>query len=69
MDEIRDEVKTMLADPDLRGADMLFFCNKQDDPHAMSPAQITDHLQLNSIRDRQWYVQSTIATRGEETCK
>jgi ADP-ribosylation factor 1/2 len=31
----------------------------------MSPAEITDKLQLNTLRNRQWYIQSTCATTGD----
>ena len=32
---------------------LLVFANKQDLPNAMSPAEITDKLQLNTLRNRQ----------------
>ena len=44
---------------------LLVFANKQDLPNAMNAAEITDKLGLHSLRQRQWYIQSTCATSGE----
>ena len=50
---------------ELRNAVLLVFANKQDLPNAMTAAEITDKLGLHSLRQRQWYIQSTCATSGE----
>merc|ERR1712006_18665 len=63
--EARDELNRMLAEDELRDAVLLVFANKQDLPHAMNPAEITDKLGLHSLRQRNWYIQSTCATSGE----
>merc|ERR1712060_380107 len=63
--EARDELHRMLMEDELRDAVLLVFANKQDLPNAMSAAEITDKLGLNSLRQRQWYIQSTCATSGE----
>ena len=31
----------------------------------MNPAEITEKLGLNSLRQRNWYIQATCATNGE----
>jgi len=31
----------------------------------MNAAEITDKLNLNTLRNRQWYIQSTCATSGD----
>ena len=49
----------------MKDAILLVFANKQDLPNAMAAAEITDKLQLNSLRNRQWYIQSTCATSGD----
>jgi ADP-ribosylation factor 1/2 len=41
------------------------FANKMDLPNAMTAAEVTDKLGLHSLRQRQWYIQSTCATSGE----
>lgn len=63
--EARDELNKMLSEDEMRDAILLVFANKQDLPNAMSAAEITDKLQLNSMRNRQWYIQSTCATSGD----
>ena len=37
----------------------------QDLPNAMNAAEITDKLGLHSLRQRNWYIQSTCATSGD----
>ena len=44
---------------------LLVFANKQDLPNAMNAAEITDKLGLHSLRQRNWYIQSTCATTGD----
>ena len=63
--EARDEMQRMLNEDELRDAVLLVFANKQDLPHAMTAAEITDKLGLHSLRQRNWYIQSTCATSGE----
>ena len=54
-----------LFSDEMRDAILLVFANKQDLPNAMMAAEITDKLALNSLRNRQWYIQSTCATSGD----
>jgi len=63
--EARDELHRMLAEDELRDAVLLIFANKQDLPHAMNAAEITDKLGLQSLRNRNWYIQATCATNGD----
>jgi len=63
--EARDELMKMLQEDEMRDAILLVFANKQDLPNAMSAAEITEKLQLNTLRNRQWYIQSTCATSGD----
>jgi len=63
--EARDELTKMLNEDEMKDAILLVFANKQDLPNAMAAAEITDKLQLNSLRNRQWYIQSTCATSGD----
>merc|ERR1712087_573706 len=63
--EARDELHRMLNEDELRGAAVLVFANKQDLPNAMNTAEITDKLGLNSLRQRNWYIQSTCETTGD----
>lgn len=55
----------MLNEEELKDALLLVFANKQDLPKAMNAAELTDKLGLHSLRQRQWYIQSTCATSGD----
>ena len=63
--EAHDELHKMLAEDELRDAVLLVFANKQDLPHAMSVAEITDKLGLHTIRTHKWCMQAACATSGD----
>ncbi|CAN6636134.1 ADP-ribosylation factor 2 [Trichomonascus vanleenenianus] len=65
MNEAREELQRMLNEDELRDALLLVFANKQDLPNAMTPAEITDKLGLQSLKQRPWYIQATCATSGD----
>ncbi|MEQ2262704.1 ADP-ribosylation factor 1, partial [Xenotaenia resolanae] len=50
--EAREELLRMLAEDELRDAVLLVFANKQDLPNAMNAAELTDKLNLHSLRNR-----------------
>ena len=64
-DNVRDQLHSMLADDELRGAALLVLANKQDLPNAMSVNQITERLKLNQLRNRDWYIQGSCARTGD----
>lgn len=63
--EAREELMRMLSEDELREAVLLVFANKQDLPNAMNAAEITDKLNLHTLRNRNWYIQATCATSGD----
>ncbi|KAK0162358.1 hypothetical protein PV327_008702 [Microctonus hyperodae] len=63
--EAERELSNMVKEDELRDAVLLVFANKQDLPNAMTAAELTDKLGLNSLRGREWYIQSTCATQGQ----
>lgn len=63
-DEAKEELSKMLQEAELQDAVLLVFANKQDLPNAMTAAEITDKLALNTYRGRTWYIQGTCATQG-----
>uniref|UniRef100_A0A0G4HV64 ADP-ribosylation factor n=1 Tax=Chromera velia CCMP2878 TaxID=1169474 RepID=A0A0G4HV64_9ALVE len=65
IDDAREELQKMLQEDELREAVLLVFANKQDLPNAMTAAEITDKLQLHSLKSRNWFIQSTCATTGD----
>jgi len=63
--EAAEELQKMLREDELREAAVLVLANKQDLPNAMSVAEVTDKLGLQSMRNRKWYIQATCATSGD----
>lgn len=63
--EASEELHQMLADNTLRVNVLLVFANKQDLPNAMTPAEITEKMGLDTIKNRKWFVQSSCATEGQ----
>ncbi|XP_067685220.1 ADP-ribosylation factor 4-like [Haliotis asinina] len=61
--EAKDELIKMLQEDELRESVVLVFANKQDLPNAKSCSELTEALELNTLR-REWYVQGTCATQG-----
>ena len=55
----------MLCEDELREAVLLVLANKQDLPHAMPVAEVTDKLGLHTIRNRTWHIQAACATTGD----
>jgi len=65
LDEAHDELHRMLAETELRDANLLVFANKQDLPNALSPHVLTEKLGLHNLRRRNWYIQGCCATTGD----
>ncbi|KAI9757684.1 MAG: ADP-ribosylation factor, Arf Arf6 [Lichina confinis] len=65
IDEARQELQRIISDREMRDSLLLVFANKQDVQEAMTPAEITEKLQLNKLKDRIWYVVPSCATTGE----
>jgi ADP-ribosylation factor 1/2 len=62
--EAKGELHRMLHEDELRDAVLLIFANKNDLPNAMSVKEIIKALELDGLKKRLWYVQSTCATHG-----
>ena len=52
--ECKDELHRFMCEEELRDCLLLVLANKQDLPNAMSVAEITEKLELHSLRDRTW---------------
>ena len=50
---------------DLKQAGVLVFANKQDLKGSMSSAEISQQLNLTSIKDHGWHIQGCCALTGE----
>lgn len=64
IDIARSELHAMMATPELSNAPVLVLANKQD-LGEMNVAEITEKLQLYSLRGREWFIQGTNALSGE----
>ena len=63
--DARDELHKLMNEDELKNASLLVFANKQDLPKSMSLNELTDKLELNSFRNRDWYAQACCAKTGE----
>ncbi|RNF26280.1 ADP-ribosylation factor 1 [Trypanosoma conorhini] len=61
----RQELEKMLTEDELRNSILLVFANKQDLPNAMSTTEVTEKLGLQSVRQRNWYIQGCCATSAQ----
>jgi GTPase SAR1 family protein len=52
--ECKDEIWRMFGEEELKSALLLVMANKQDLPNAMSLGEITEKLELNKLRNREW---------------
>lgn len=65
LQQARDELNRMLNEDELRDAVLLVYANKQDLPNAMRVQEVAEGLQLNKLRNRQWFIQGTSAPTGD----
>lgn len=63
--EAKEELRVLMNNEELQNALLLVFANKQDMPGAMNASELTDKLDLRTLRQRTWFIQSTCATSGE----
>lgn len=63
--EVKEELWSLLREDELRNTNLLVFANKQDMPGAVNPSELTDKLDLMSLKDRRWFVQASCAKSGE----
>lgn len=68
LDECRDEIQYLMKENDLLDASVLIFANKQDIPGALSAKEVAYHLDLLSLKQRQWNVQACSAKTGSNIC-
>jgi small GTP-binding protein len=62
---VKYELQQLLNDDLLRDTSLLVYANKQDMPNALSIKDIVELLELNKLRNRQWFIQGTNAITGE----
>lgn len=65
VEESREELQQMLQEDEMRDAVVMVFANKQDLPNAMTTTELSEKLGLRNLGDREWYIQSAVATTGD----
>lgn len=63
--DAKDELEKMLQEQEMENAALLVLANKQDLPNAMTPAEVMEALELQKLRHRKWFIQSTVAPTGD----
>lgn len=61
----RSELHSLLNEEELKASKLLIFANKQDVPGAASAAEISEKLGLTDLKDREWTIVKSVATKGE----
>jgi len=61
----KSELYNMLSHEELRHASLLVFANKQDVKGSMTMSELSEQLNLTSIRDQGWHLQACCALSGE----
>ncbi|KAM3968822.1 ADP-ribosylation factor-like 5 [Aphomia sociella] len=61
----REELHRMLTHEELSKACLLVFANKQDVKGSMTAAEISEQLDLTSIKQHPWHIQACCALTGE----
>ncbi|GAA96364.1 hypothetical protein E5Q_03030 [Mixia osmundae IAM 14324] len=59
------ELLSMLSEDELQDAKLLVFANKQDQANALSPAEVSEQLGLDTLKGRSWSIRGACATKGE----
>ena len=63
--EAKSELHQLLSRDEFRDTPLLVFANKQDLSEAMSNSALSESLDLPSIRNRAWLIQSSSAILGQ----
>ncbi|XP_015930118.1 ADP-ribosylation factor-like protein 5B isoform X1 [Parasteatoda tepidariorum] len=61
----KEELWRMIAHEDLTKSAVLVFANKQDIKGCMTPAEISEQLNLTSLKKHRWHIQACCALSGE----
>lgn len=65
MEESAIELKQILDEERLSDTPLLIMANKNDLMNALEPSEVSEELDLNSIRDRKWNIQGCSAKTGD----
>ena len=63
--ESKQELFSVLQEPEMIGVPVVIIANKQDLPMAMSPDKLITCLELHKLVGRRWHLQGACAPQGE----
>ncbi len=63
--EAAEELQSLAREELLSDAIFLVLANKQDLPNAMPTQELASALGLTQMQNRNWYIQSTVASSGQ----
>lgn len=61
----KSELHSLLSEEELKNAKLLVFANKQDVQGAATAVEVTEKLGLTKLKDREWTIIKSVATKGE----
>ncbi|RKP08784.1 ARF-like protein [Thamnocephalis sphaerospora] len=62
---VKEELQQLVQQDSVRDASMLVYANKQDLAGSLSATQISEALDLTSLKDHPWQIQACSAKKGE----
>jgi len=66
LQEAQEELYSIMGDDRMRGAALLVFCNKQDLPRSLGPAQVMEKLELTKrFHGTDYLCQGCVGTTGD----
>ncbi|XP_043910436.1 ADP-ribosylation factor 1-like [Protopterus annectens] len=63
--EVREELKAVLEDVEMRTVPFVILANKQDLPGARRPSELVDALCLRKLHGHEWHMQGCCAVNGD----
>eukprot|EP01080_Neovahlkampfia_damariscottae_P010489 gene10490-3011_t len=63
--EAKEQLHKMMSDSQLENSQLLILANKQDLPHAIDAKELSGRLGLNSLKQKNWFIQPCVAPSGE----
>ncbi|GMS82079.1 hypothetical protein PENTCL1PPCAC_4254, partial [Pristionchus entomophagus] len=65
IEDAKYELHQHLRDPNMKGVQLLVLVSKRDLPNEMTNEMVIEQLDLTSIEDRDWHIESTSCKTGE----
>jgi small GTP-binding protein len=60
-----EELQIILSQPEMEKVSVLVYANKQDLSGSMTPSEVSEKMNMSSIKKQKWLVQGATATSGQ----